>query len=380
MTTACLAPNGMNVYRGNAASTRLLVGTAKGISMVERGPGGEWSVAGLVLDGPHISSMLIEPIHGGIYAGVHGGGVFYSGDGGVTWEERSEGIRVKHVFSVGCAVENGKPVIIAGTEPVSAFKSYDQGRTWEECPDLRDMPGKEKWMFPMPPHIAHVKVVTVDPRDPKTFYAGVEQGGLFKTRDGGATWRELDGYSKPEDLAYRDIHQVVLRPNHPDEVFLTSGNGLYRSPDGGEHWEQLTQRGKFRLGYPDKLIFSPEDDRTMYICGSHDNPGTWITRHTANATVMRSTDLGESWEIVGNGLPEPMTANIEAMCMYVGPNGFELFGGTTDGKVYLTDDGAKNWRLVAGELAPVSKVAHFRLLLPGAVSSRGNRPPQAPSA
>ena len=117
----------------------------------------------------------------------------------------------------------------------------------------------------------------------------------------------------------------------------------------------------------------------MFICGSHDNPGTWIQLHTANATVMRSTDLGESWEIVGNGLPEPMTANLEAMCMYVGPNGFELFGGTTDGKVYFTDDGAKNWRLIAGELAPVSKVAHFRLLLPGAVSSRGNRPP-APHA
>ena len=379
MTTACLAPNGMNVYRGNAASTRLLVGTAKGISMLERAPGQDWSVAGLVLDGPHISSMLIEPVRGGVYAGVHGGGVFYSGDGGTTWEERSEGIRVKHVFSLGYAIENGQPVIIAGTEPVSAFKSRDEGRSWEECPNLRDMEGKEKWMFPMPPHIAHAKVITVDPRDPKTFYVGVEQGGLFKTLDGGNSWRELDGYSKPEDLAYRDIHQIVLRPNHPDEVFLTSGNGLYRSRDGGENWEQLTQRGKFRLGYPDKLIFSPQDDRTMYICGSHDNPGTWITLHTANATVMKSTDLGESWQIVGKGLPEPMTANLEAMCLYTAPNGFKLFGGTTDGKVYYSDDGAENWRLIAGELAPVSKVAHFRLLLPGAVSSRGKRPTQAPA-
>lgn len=379
MTTACLAPNGMNVYRGNAASTRLLVGTAKGVVALERAPGRDWSLAGTALDGPHISSMLIDPIRGGVYAGVHKGGVFFSPDQGRSWEERSEGIRVKHVFSLGCAVEGGQPVIIAGTEPVSAFRSRDEGRNWEECPNLRDMEGKEKWMFPMPPHIAHAKTIAVDPRDPKTIYVGVEQGGLFKTRDGGNSWRELDSYSKPEDEAYRDIHQIVLRPNHPDEVFLTSGNGLYRSRDGGENWDQLTQRGSFRIGYPDKLIFSPSDDRTMYICGSLGNPGTWIRLHTANATVMVSRDLGESWTIVSKGLPEPMTANLEAMCMYAWPGGFELFGGTTDGAVYFSDDGAESWRHIAGNLAPVSKVEHFRLLLPGAVSSRGKRPTQAPA-
>ena len=373
-TTACLAPNGMNVYRGNVAPTRLLVGTAKGVSMLERAPGKDWANAGLVLDGPHISSLAIEPVRGGVFAGVHGGGVFYSGDQGRTWEERSQGITVPHVFSVNCTVENGEPVVYAGTEPVSGFRSRDEGRTWEELPGLADMPGKEKWMFPMPPHVAHVKTVTIDPRDPKTLYMGVEQGGLFKTRDGGNTWRELDSYSKPEDEAYRDTHQVVLRPNHPDEVYMTSGNGLYRSTDGGETWTRLTERNSFRIGYPNQLIFSPEDDRTMYMCGSLSNPGTWIRLHTADATVMMSRDLGETWTIVARGLPEPMTPNLEAMSLYARPDGFDLFGGTTDGKVWFSDDRAQSWRQIAGELAPVSKVAHFRLLLPGAVSSRGNRP------
>jgi hypothetical protein len=90
---------------------------------------------------------------------------------------------------------------------------------------------------------------------------------------------------------------------------------------------------------------------------------------------MRSRDLGETWEIIAKGLPEPMVPNLEGLCMYVRPGGFDLFGGTTDGKVWFSDDRAGSWRQIAGELAPVSKVAHFRLLLPGAVSSRGNRPP-----
>ena len=148
MTTACLAPNGMNVYRGKEASTRLLVGTAKGVSVVERAPGQDWQAIGLSLEGPHISSMIIEPVRGGLFAGVHGGGVFYSPDQGQSWEERSNGIRINHVYSLGCAVENGEPVLIAGTEPVSAFKSYDYGRSWEECPDLRDMRARRSGCSP----------------------------------------------------------------------------------------------------------------------------------------------------------------------------------------------------------------------------------------
>jgi hypothetical protein len=73
-------------------------------------------------------------------------------------------------------------------------------------------------------------------------------------------------------------------------------------------------------------------------------------------------------------MPDPLTANLEAMCLYAWQGKFELFAGTTDGKVYLSEDGAESWRLIASDLAPVSKVEHFRLLLPGAVSSRGNRP------
>lgn len=374
MTTACLAPNGMNLYRGDAACTRLLVGTAKGVALLERAPGRDWSHSGTMLDGQHISSMMIEPVNGGVYAGIHRGGVFFSPDLGRTWESRSTGISINHVYSLVCAVENGSPIIYAGTEPPSLFRSRDEGRNWVELPGWHDMKGKEKWVFPMPPHIPHAKTLAVDPRDSQVLYVGVEQAGLFKTNDGGRNWRELNSYSRPDDKSYRDVHQCVLRPNHPDEVYMTTGMGLYRSVDGGDTWAHLTYRHQFRIGYPDKLIFSPLDDRTMFMCGSSENPGTWIKLHTANATVMVSHDLGESWSLTAKGLPDPMTANLEAMCLYAGSSGFSLFAGTTDGSIYCSDDGAANWRLIASNLAPVSKVDHFRLLLPGAVSSRGQRP------
>jgi len=371
---ACLAPNGMMSYRGDSQCTRLLVGTARGVSVLERAPGKEWSVTGTTLPDRHISSLVIEPVRGGIYAGVHrSGGVFYSPDQGRTWEARGDGLRVDHVFTLLATVENGEPVIYAGTEPVSFHRSRDEGRHWEELPWLADAPGKEKWMFPMPPHIPHVKTMTFDPRDPKRIYAGVEQGGLFVTDNGGTTWRELDEYSKPDDEGYRDIHQIVLRPNHPDELYMTTGMGLYRSTNAGETWQHMTQRYD-RVGYPDKLIFSPVDDRTVYMCGSHRFPGMWISEKEARATVQVSHDLGETWESAAGGLPDPMKENLEGMCMHAWPGGFSLFAGTTDGTVYTTEDGGANWREIANGLGPVSKVEHYKMLLPGYVSARGNRP------
>ena len=75
----------------------------------ERAPGGDWASKGLVLEGPHISSMAIDAVRGRVYAGVHGGGVFFSADQGRGWEDRSQGIRVPHVFSVNCAVDSARP-------------------------------------------------------------------------------------------------------------------------------------------------------------------------------------------------------------------------------------------------------------------------------
>ena len=124
-----------------------------------------------------------------------------------------------------------------------------------------------------------------------------------------------------------------------------------------------------------RLIFSPLDDRTMFMCGAFSNPGTWFSRHTANATVIVSHDLGETWAAASNGIPHPMTANLEAMSLYASSKDggeFSLFAGATNGSVYSSDDGARNWRLI-GDLAPISKVEHYRILLPGAASSRGSQ-------
>jgi photosystem II stability/assembly factor-like uncharacterized protein len=128
----CLSPNGQNLDRLSAPATRLLVATLTGIDVLERtGLGAPWVKRGKKLDGQHCSSLTREPKRGGIFAGMHSGGLFFSGDGGETWERRTNGITIDHVYCVGYAHQHdGGVTMYAGTEPASMFRSDDYGLSW----------------------------------------------------------------------------------------------------------------------------------------------------------------------------------------------------------------------------------------------------------
>jgi photosystem II stability/assembly factor-like uncharacterized protein len=359
---APLSPNGQNLCNGNEAATRLLVATLHGVSLLEReNPGVPWTNRGRTLDGHHCSSIMIEPRRGGVFAGMHSGGLYYSGDGGETWELRMNGITIDHVFSVGYAHVGDAIVLYAGTEPASMFRSDDYGASWIEQPGIKNTEGRDKWSFPAPPHLAHTKTMTIDPHDPNVIYAGVEQGDLLKTIDGGANWFVLDDFSKPTDWTYRDIHQLVVHPENSNELYLTTGMGLYVSHDAGKTWELILDNS-FCIGYPDHLIVSPLDGNTMFMSGAGKNPGTWRKSRRSEATVVVSHDRMKTSVEARAGLPEEQRANIEAMSMSAYPGAFTLFTGTTDGEVYSSDDQAASWTRIAHGLAPVSKQMHYRAL------------------
>jgi photosystem II stability/assembly factor-like uncharacterized protein len=357
--TTCLAPNGPTVYRGEGAPTRLLVGTADGIVVLERASANAaWQPTGRMLEGRHISSLLFEPRRGGLFAGAHNGGLYASLDGGQTWARKMDGITQEHVFTLASTERDGQTVLYAGTEPAYLFESTDYGETWRELPALRNVPETEAWIFPAPPHDAHVKDVTFDPRDTRTMYVSIEQGALLKSTDAGQTFRELKEYSRPDDKVYRDLHRLVLRPSNPDQMYFTGGAGLYYSADGGERWEHLSDHTA-RIGYPDGLQFSPVDDQVLFMAGAHRDPGSWRQSHDANAALGRSRDGGRTWEILTTGWPGHMRGNAEALSMGVWPGGFALFVGTTDGDVFASEDAGDTWTRIAGDLAPISKGGHY---------------------
>ncbi len=360
----CVSPDGGNRYAGTAPPTRLLVGTVDGVFAVER-PAADtaWQVTGQALGGQHISALLYEPRRGGLFAGCHTGGLYASLDGGRTWESRTRGLPAEHIWTLASVERDGQVVLYAGTQPMHLCESLDYGETWQELRSLRDVPGQEKWTFPPTPGIAHAKVLAFHPHDPRTIYFGVEQGALLKSTDAGRTWRELDTWYSPDDVYYKDVHRLAISPHNPALIYMATGDGLYRSEDGGETWQHLTGV-EAEIGYPDGLVLAPDDDQTVFMAGGRRAPGVWRREGKADAGIARSRDGGRTWALLGGGLPPLLHGNIEALSLAAWPGGYGLYAGTTDGEVWGSDDRGEHWTLVARGLGAVSQSSHWRDLLP----------------
>ncbi|MDX9875246.1 MAG: hypothetical protein RBS88_10085, partial [Spongiibacteraceae bacterium] len=128
---------------------------------------------------------------------------------------------------------------------------------------------------------------------------------------------------------------------------------------------------EFRIGYPDQLIFAPDNPKVVFMSGAQDAPFNWIERNSANGTVVISEDGGRNWRAPKNGFPEGR-ANVEAMAIYTNDQGFQLFAGTTDGDVFASSDRGETWERIIEGLSAVSKPTHDTLI---AGVSYGTEPP-----
>jgi photosystem II stability/assembly factor-like uncharacterized protein len=370
--TALLSPNGQQETQGKAPATRLFLATVNGVLRLERRDAA-WAVTGEGLAGKHASALLIEEGSGKLFAGAHGEeGVWVSDDGtGASWRSAAKNIENRNVYSLASRRDGSGVVLFAGAEPASIYRSDDLGESWRALPALRGVPGTDKWHFPPPPHIAHVKSITIHPTRPATLFACVEQGALLMSGDDGETWRELDDYSKPEDPTYRDTHHIALHPKHPEIAYLATGVGMYRSDNGGRNWRALTRRGS-RLGYPDFILLNPNDPERLIVSGAETSPKEWPGNGTANSAVLKSSDGGQTWRELRDGLPPLIDGSIEAMSRHSWPGGASSFFATSKGEVFASNDDGEHWARIAEGLASVSKSVHYRAFLPGA-RERGRR-------
>jgi photosystem II stability/assembly factor-like uncharacterized protein len=364
--TAYLSPNGDNLTRGSGPAACLKVATIKGVATLTRSAQGDpWRHESSTLEDLHIGSLLLEPVSGRLLAGAHENqGLWISDDGeGKSWRQVQVGLTQPHVYALAQRNAGSKATLYLGTQPVGVYRSDDSGDSWTELVAIQQVPDKDKWTFPGPPHIPHVKCFTVHPTNPKCFFVLIEQGGLFKTLDGGESFVELTGYSRADDLAYRDLHRLLINPANPNDMFLATGEGLYRSDDGGEHWEHLLKRGGI-IGYPDDLFFDPADARTLYVAGAVKSPNEWMRTNRADPVILKSTDRGDSWAELDNGLTKPVGVAYEAMGQHVWPGGYMLTVAGADGRIWTSEDKGASWSQVAAKLAPVSKDHHYLPFLP----------------
>ncbi len=365
-----LSHGGTNVYSAAGHSRQLWVATQDGLVLFERNDGGQWREAQRAMRGQHISSIIFEPTHGVMFAGAFFGSIHASADGGKTWERRDNGMTIHDVYSLASTIVDGKVRVYAGTQPAHLFVSEDLGLHWSEIPSLRSVPTVSKWSFPAPPHIAHTKFITFDPYDSRTIYACIEQGAFLKSSDDGKTWTELNtiGFhadkNRPVENFY-DVHRCLIDPRDPKNIYVTGGAGLYVTHTSGGSWERWMCPDWATDVYPDGFVWNPRNPDLMFVAAAEHNPTTWRKAGPAaraEGKLYRSQDCGKNWQRLRGGLPESLKHEFGALCLEEANGNCSIFGGTTGGELFCSEDNGESWKLITSDLAPISKKGHERLL------------------
>ena len=274
---------------------RLCIGTAKGIVILDPARG---AIPLMVLADPSAvwcmaqDAVDLNLLYAGSTEHIRGQGtVARSTDGGRTWTDVSPALgREEEVWSVA-ASPAVKDLVYVGTSHARLFRSEDRGRLFKECDGFLKIPGRDRWTFPPPPHIPHVRSIAFDPHEPSTMYVGVEEGGVFRSRDGGSTFETLN------DGIYEDIHTVAVDPRDSRRLYATTGDGFYLSLNAGRSWEPITQGLTRRYTIP--LLVGALDSERIFTAAAMGPPPTWrVGPAGPDAILFRSDDRGESFTAV----------------------------------------------------------------------------------
>jgi photosystem II stability/assembly factor-like uncharacterized protein len=315
--------------------TTLLIGSAQGAFRAEVN-GGEPQIESLGLQaaGGLRCPLLVDCNDKNVlFAGTVSNGVLRSRDGGRTWQEVNVGLSKPEIWWLEQHPKTGE--LWAGTSPASIFHSSDRGEHWEECEAVRRLPRVPDWTFPQPPHIPHVKHISLRADDPADILAAVEEGWLIRSRDGGATWSNLT-----EGTEF-DSHTAYFMPDDARVIISTSGSGVYRSEDGGSSFAE-SGAGMDRH-YMAHLAVHPSRPRVVFTAAASVPPPGWSRPEGARSAVYRSENQGKSWQRLSGGLPDDLPAAPRAVAGDP-ENADRVCVGMTDGTVWMTEDGGESFR------------------------------------
>lgn len=362
-------------------SDRLLVSTRKGLFSMVR-DGSWWNIERVSFLGQNVSLALHDARDGATYAclslGHFGVKLHRSRDGGATWEELAAPAFPKKPDDLVETLPDGRPwpwrvesiwslepggapgELWAGTIGGGLFRSRDSGASWHLVRPLWDHPMRKEWSGGGA-ELPGIHSVLVDPRDARTVRVGVSCGGMWRSDDGGETWRVsakgmFAAYMPPQrahEENVQDPHRIVQCRTRPDRLWTQHHNGVFRSDDGGNHWTSIDDVKPAVFGFA--VAVHPEQPDTAWLVPAVKDE----TRVPVDARVVvaRTRDAGKTWDVLTKGLPQTSAYDIVYRhALDVDGSGSRLAMGSTTGSLWTSDNGGDAWTCVSNHLPPIYAV------------------------
>lgn len=260
-----------------------------------------------------------------------GFGIYRTDDGGRTW--RSLGLKdTRHISRIVIHPKNPDIVWVAAMGHLfgpnlerGVFKTVDGGKNWTKVLYVNDQTAcSDLIMEPGNPSVLYAGTWRIK-RTPYSLESGGEGGAIWKSTDGGNTWKNISS-NKGLPKGLWGIVGVTVSASNPDKVYAIVENadgGLFVSNNGGETWTLQNKENDIRqrAWYYTKLYVDPKDENTVYVL---------------NVNFLKSTDGGKTYRTI-------YTPHGDHHDLWIDPKRPERMIIADDGGAQISFDGGENW-------------------------------------
>jgi photosystem II stability/assembly factor-like uncharacterized protein len=348
--------------------TELLVGSRKGLFVLEGEPGAGFGIRTRAFAGEPVDYAVRDSRTGRVFAAVTspfwGPRIWFTDDLDGDWQP-ARGVALpkggtealKRIWVITAGEDEGR--LYAGGDPGVLFESRDDGVTWELNQALWEHPTRPRWKRDSGGLSVHS--IAPWPGDPDRLALGISAAGVWLTEDGGASWSHgnegIVADYLPEEARAGAIdlcvHHLERAPQRPERLFMQFHGGVYRSDDAGRSWTDIAAGLPDDFGFP--VVVDPADPDSAFVIPV--KTGERVT--DGRVAVWETRDAGATWTPRDNGLPqENAYLSVLRQAFTAAGSGaeLELYFGATAGEIFGSGDAAATWSSLARRLPAIASV------------------------
>lgn len=356
----------------------LLVGTIKGVFIYSTDMDRRnWNLSGPFLGGWEVYSILGDSRHGQrIFAGTshaaYGPTIRVSEDFGLSWTQiedgpkysEESGFSLNRIWQIVPGAASESDTYYAGVEEAGLFVSRDRGLTWRELDGLTKHPTRPGW-FPGAGGMC-LHTIIIDPTNPKRLWVAMSAVGVFRSLDGGETWHSCNkGLARvPTGQPYEEvgycIHKMVLDPLNSNTLYMQEHCGIFKSTDGGDSWFPIEDGMTMLEGHtPFGFPIGISPTGDLFLIPLESSEQRTMK---GGKLLVHSMQSGSSnWEPIGDVVPdEQQHVNVlrDALAVDI-MDPYGIYFGTTSGELFCSLDRGKSWVRLPGQLSRILTVKQW---------------------